>query len=150
MPTVFRGASRRRALRSLGTLTLVYLTGFVALWVMGLVVRGWRGWLLVIGPLLILAASRWWSWRRVSVAVDDDAVRYEGSSPEHDLEVPLARLVAVHRDTDLPGAPLVLALDDGDERALLELGESAADALESALAERLSARRAPDAPRAPR
>lgn len=146
MPAVFRGASRRRALRSLGALALVYVTGFAALWAMGLVVRGWRGWLLVVGPLVILAASRWWSWRRVSVAVDEDAVRYEASSPERDFEVPLERLRAVRRDRDLPGAPLVLSLDDGDERALLELGEDAADQLE----ERLSELLAPGAPRAPR
>jgi hypothetical protein len=124
---VARGAAR------LASLVTVYAGGFAVLWGLGLVVRGWPGWLLVAAPLVFLVGARLWAWHRVSVEVTEEALRYEGASPERDFELALDALAAVYFDRTLPGAPLVLVLDDGDERVCGELSAEAARALHAHL-----------------
>ncbi len=128
-PVVFRGASRRRAVRSLGALALTYASGYAALWAMGLVIRGWRGWVLLLGPLVIFAGSRLISWRRVSVSVDAGRLRYEGSAPARDFELPVDEIAELYWDATLPGRPLVLTGADRDERVCEELDRRPAERL---------------------
>jgi hypothetical protein len=132
---VFRGIGLGRTAWRLGGLILQYGGGFTVLWALGLVVRGWQGWALLTAPLVGLLALRTWAWRRVSVAVAEGIVRYEGASPARDWEVPLPRVRGSYFDRALPGAPLVLALDDGDERACLELSRPASRRLQAHLRE---------------
>ena len=132
-PRVFRGFDAMGALASVSRVALVYGGAFLVLWVLGLVVRGWRGWALVIAPLVFLVGSRLWAWRRVSVELADGRLRYEGVSIEDDFEVPLAAIRAVYVDRALPGRPLVLVLDEGDERLVRRLRPAQAVELRRAL-----------------
>lgn len=135
-PAVFRGPSWRLAWRSLSALALTYAGGYAVLWALGLVVRGWRGWALLIGPLVILAASRLWTWRRVSVAIEGPTLRYEGTDPVRDFELSLSEIEAAYFDRTLEGEPLALVLADRDERVLSGLDERAARRLYAHLLER--------------
>ena len=130
---VFRGFDVAGAVASVSRIALLYGGAFLVLWVLGLVVRGWRGWVLVLGPLLFLVGSRLWAWRRVSVELADGQLRYEGVSTEDDFEVPLDAIRQVYFDRLLPGRPLVLVLEGGDERLLPRLRPARAVELEAAL-----------------
>lgn len=125
---MFRGIGPTRAAVRVASLVTLYGGAFAVLWGLGLVVRGWQGWALLATPLAALIALRLWAWRRVSVEVTADRVRYEGAVPARDWEVLLDSIEAVYFDRTLPGRPLVLALS-GDERVCGELSEPAARAL---------------------
>jgi hypothetical protein len=132
-PAVFRGVGLTRGATRIASLVTVYVGGFAVLWGLGLVVRGWQGWALLATPLVFLVASRLWAWRRVGVEVAEGTLRYEGAAPERDFEVEVGRIAAVYFDRALPGAPLVLVLEEGDERVCGELSSEAARALHAHL-----------------
>ncbi|MBX3273954.1 MAG: hypothetical protein KF729_27060 [Sandaracinaceae bacterium] len=136
MTRLFRGPDLAGALASVAGLALGYGGGLLALWVLGLAIRGWRGWALVLAPLVLFVGARLWAWRRVAVELDDEQLRYEGASTRDDFEVPLASIRALYTDRALEGAPLVLVLDGGGERVLSHLAPSRARALEAALVAR--------------
>ncbi|MCB9596450.1 MAG: hypothetical protein H6719_27250 [Sandaracinaceae bacterium] len=133
---VYRGFDGTAAFASVTRILLAYGGGFVVLWALGLVVRGWRGWLLVLAPLVFLVGTRLWAWRRVSVELADGVLRYEGVSSEDDFEVPLDAIRRVYRDRMLDGAPLVIVLDGEDERVLARLRPARAEELRAALVAR--------------
>lgn len=130
---VFRGFDVAGAVASVSRIALLYGGAFLVLWVLGLVVRGWRGWVLLLAPLLFLVGSRLWAWRRVSVELADGQLRYEGVATADDFEVPIAAIRQVYFDRQLRGRPLVLVLEDGDERLLPRLRPASARALFEAL-----------------
>ena len=136
MTRLYRGPDLAGALASVARLALGYGGGLLALWVLGLAIRGWRGWALVLAPLVLFAGARLWAWRRVAVELDDERLRYEGVSTRDDFEVPLASIRALYPDRALEGAPLVLVLDGGGERVLHRLAPSRARALRAALVAR--------------
>ncbi len=127
-PAVFRGIGVARAAVRVASLVTLYVGGFAVLWGLGLVVRGWQGWTILGAPLAALVGARLWAWRRVSVEVTENRVRYEGAVPARDWEIPLERVEAVYFDRALPGSPLVLAVE-GDERVCGDLSTTAARAL---------------------
>lgn len=133
---MFRGVGVQRAATRLASLATAYVGAFAVLWGLGLVVRGWRGWLLLVTPLVAMVASRLWAWRRVAVEVGEGALRYEGALPGRDFEVSLEALEAFYFDRTLPGAPLVLVTRGGAERVCGELSAEAARALAHHLAGR--------------
>lgn len=135
-PRVFRGVGVTQSALRLAWPTIAYGGGFAVLWALGLVVRGWQGWAMLAAPLVAILAFRFWASRRVSVEVAEQTLRYEGASPRRDWEVSLERVKGTYFDRALPGLPLVVVLDDGDERACLELSRSAARALQEHLRER--------------
>ena len=128
-PRVYRGYDRGAGVARLARLVLIYGGVFAGLWVLGLVVRGWRGWVLVIAPLALMIAVRVWKWRRVWVEIAEGTLRYEGAAPERDFEVPLSSIAGCYHDRMLGGGPLVLVLEGGDERVLSDLNPSRADDL---------------------
>ena len=128
-PHVFRGFDRARAAASVSRIMLVYGGAFLVLWTLGLVVRGPRGWVLVLAPLLMIVGSKVWALRRLSVDVADGTLRYEGVSVSDDFDVAVDAVTAVYFDRSLSGRPLVLALADGDERVLEGLSRAAAGRL---------------------
>lgn len=130
---VFRGFDAMGAVASVSRIALAYGGAFLVLWVLGLVVRGWRGWVLVLGPLLFMVGSRLWAWRRVSVELADGQLRYEGVATQDDFEVGVDAIRQVYFDHLLPGRPLVLVLEDGDERVLPRLQPARARELRDAL-----------------
>lgn len=134
-PRVFRGIGLSRGAARMSALVITYAGGFAVLWGLGLVVRNWQGWALLAGPLAVLAAMQLMAWQRVSAEVGSGLVRYEGSSPQRDFEVAIDRISTTYFDAALPSCPLVLALDDGDERVCDELGPGAARALAAHLSE---------------
>ncbi|MEC7522212.1 MAG: hypothetical protein VYE22_20160 [Myxococcota bacterium] len=135
-PVVFRGIGWPRGITRVASLVIVYVGGFAVLWGLGLVVRGWQGWILLTAPLALWVASRVWAWHRVAVEVTEDRLRYEGATPQRDFEVRLEELGAVYFDDMIPGRPLVLVLSDGDERVCGELSRRAARAVAKHLIER--------------
>lgn len=126
---VYRGFDLGSGLNHISWIVLIYAGVFAVLWALGLVVRGWQGWLLVIAPLVMIVSARMWAWRRISVELADGILRYEGTDTEHDFEVPLASIASVYADEMLRGRPLVLVLVDGGERVLEDLRPSVAEAL---------------------
>ncbi len=132
-PQIYRGFEPRAAMASLSLLGLVYGGAFLVLWTLGLVIRGSRGWLLVLTPLALVAGLRLWAWRRLSVEVADGVLRFEGVSAKDDFEVALESIEAVYFDSMLPGRPLVLALHDGDERVIEGLRTGRAEELRAHL-----------------
>jgi hypothetical protein len=130
---VFRGVGFSRSAFGIFSIALGYGGAFAVLWGLGLVVRGWQGWLLLGAPLAAWIAARAWSFRRVSVEVGTRELRYEGVSPREDFAVPLERIASVYFDETLRGRPLVLVLDDGDERVCGELSPRAARSLHTHL-----------------
>lgn len=127
-PRVFRGVGFARGAGRLTALVTAYAGAFAVLWGLGLVVRGWQGWALLLAPLAAMVGLRLWAWRRVSVEVAEGVVRYEGASPSADFEVPLEQIAGAYFDRTLRDRPLVLAIE-GDERICGELSPSAARAL---------------------
>ncbi|MCZ7683969.1 MAG: hypothetical protein M5U28_36450 [Sandaracinaceae bacterium] len=104
-PALFRGIGVARAAVRVASLVTLYVGGFAVLWGLGLVVRGWQGWTILGAPLAALVTLRLWAWRRVSVEVTEDRVRYEGAVPARDWEIPLERVEAVYFDRALPRQP---------------------------------------------
>jgi len=127
-PRVFRGIGFARGAARLTALVTAYAGAFAVLWGLGLVVRGWQGWALLLAPLAAMIGLRLWAWRRVSVEVADGVVRYEGASPSADFEIPLEQIACTYFDCTLREHPLVLAIE-GDERICGELSPAAARAL---------------------
>lgn len=130
---VVRGYDKGAGVARLALLVLLYGGVFSALWALGLVVRGWQGWVLVLGPLVLMIAARMWRWRRVSVEIADGTLRYEGVATERDFDVPLGSIASCYRDRMLRGGPLVLVLVDDEEHVLEHLDPSGADALQERL-----------------
>ncbi len=131
---VFRGIGLARAAARIAALVTAYAGALAVLYALGLVVRGWQGWTLVLAPLAAMIGARLWAWKRVSVEVRDGVVRYEGAAPSRDFEVPLEHVRATYFDRTLRGHPLVLVLD-GDERICGELSAESGRALSRHLAE---------------
>ena len=132
-PRVYRGFDAMIALRQVSLLALGYSGAFLVLWTLGLVIRGWRGWALLVAPLLMMVGLRLFAWRRLSVELADGLLRYEGVAAEDDFEVPQASIRAVYTDPQLPGRPLVLVLQDGGERVLRGMRPRQARRLRAAL-----------------
>lgn len=132
----FRGVSMKRAVSSMASLATIYVGAYAVLVTLGLVIRGWRGWALLVVPLVLLVVGRLLTWRRVGVTIDGERLRYEGSERSRDFEVELTRIEGVYFDPALPGRPLVLVTDDRDENVCVELSERAAKALHRELVER--------------
>lgn len=135
-PVLYRGIGWPRGVTRVASLVIVYVGGFAVLWGLGLVVRGWQGWILLTAPLALWIASRLWAWHRVGVEVTEDRLRYEGATPRRDFEVRLEAIHAVYFDDLIPGRPLVLVLDDGDERVVGELSRKASRGVARHLIER--------------
>ncbi|HBQ12837.1 MAG: hypothetical protein RLO52_30650 [Sandaracinaceae bacterium] len=135
-PVLHRGIGWPRGVTRVASLVIVYVGAFAVLWGLGLVVRGWQGWILLTAPLVLWITSRLWAWHRVGVEVTEDRLRYEGANPRRDFEVRLKSIKAVYFDDLIPGRPLVLVLDDGDERVVGELSRKAARAVAKLLIER--------------
>ncbi len=138
---MYRGVDAVGALATTSQIVLVYGGAFLALWTLGLVVRGWQGWALVLAPLVFLVGSRLWALRRVSVELADGLLRYEGASTGDDFEVELDAILEVYFDRQLAGRPLVLVLAGQSERVLPRLRPASARALADALAARGARRR---------
>lgn len=125
---MFRGLRRRWVLERIASLVVRYTGALAVLHALGLVVRGWLGWVLILLPLASMVAIRLWVWQRISVEVRDGLLRYEGDDPRRDFEVPLVELRATYVDHTLHGQPLVLVLEEG-ERTCSPLSPSASLAL---------------------
>lgn len=135
-PSVFRGIGLKRGAARIATLVTVYAGAFAVLWGLGLVVRGWQGWALLLAPLAAMIATRLWAWHRISVEVAHDRLRYEGSVLERDFEVSLEDIAGAYFDPTLPARPLVIALRDGDERFIADLSPTSARSLYRCLRDR--------------
>ena len=133
---VFRGFALWPASARIGGLVVSYAGAFAVLWALGLSVRGWRGWALVIAPLVVMLVTRIWAWRRISVELAQGCLRYEGVHPRRDFEVDVDAIQAVYRDPILSDHPLVLVLRGGDERVVAHLAPSAVDRLREHLVTR--------------
>lgn len=138
---VYRGFDGVDALATTSRIALLYGGAFLVLWTLGLVVRGWQGWALVLAPLGFLVGSRLWALRRVCVELADGVLRYEGASTADDFEVELAAIREVYFDRQLAGRPLVLVLAGQGERVLPRLRPASARALADALVARGARRR---------
>lgn len=132
VPRVFRGVGFARGASQIAALVIAYAGAFAVLWGLGLVVRGWQGWALLLTPLAAMVGLRLWAWHRVSVEVAGGVVRYEGAVPASDFEIPLEQIAGVYFDRTLRERPLVFAID-GDERICGELSPRAARELRAHL-----------------
>lgn len=131
---MFRGIGVGAGARRMAAVATLYAGGFAVLWGLGLVVRGWEGWLFLGALFAAWVVAPLWASRRVGVHVHEGVLRYEGASPARDFEVAIDALDAVYFDETLPGAPLVLVLGR-EERVCGELATSASRALVAHLAE---------------
>ncbi|MBZ0119884.1 MAG: hypothetical protein IT378_13505 [Sandaracinaceae bacterium] len=126
---VFRGTGAARSIVRLLAVAVAYVGTFAVLWGLGLVVRGWQGWALLLVPLATLVAIRVFAWQRVAVEVAGGVVRYTGATPARDWDVPVAEVSQIYLDASLESHPVVLVRKDGHEHICGELGPDAGRAL---------------------